>query len=156
MTTMRPRAEPMNAIVFKVPAIPIAQPRPRARFRGNRIVIYTPEKDQVNAFKSHVRLTAAKHWTDPPMTGPLRVNVDFVFPRTKAQTWKTRPMLRLWHTKKPDIDNCVKAVWDALTGLVWVDDSQICQCTLMKAIASGSEQPHVVVWIAKLEEGEGL
>ncbi len=29
------------------------------------------------------------------------------------------------HTKRPDLDNCVKFVKDCLNGIVWWDDSQV-------------------------------
>ena len=29
------------------------------------------------------------------------------------------------HTKRPDVDNLLKLVKDALTGLMWVDDRQV-------------------------------
>jgi Holliday junction resolvase RusA-like endonuclease len=38
----------------------------------------------------------------------------------------------IWHTKKPDIDNLAKAVMDALNGIVWKDDSQICELSAVK------------------------
>jgi Holliday junction resolvase RusA-like endonuclease len=76
----------------------------------------------------------------------------FVFPRTKSQIWKSRPMPRIWHAKKPDRDNCDKAVLDALSGLLWLDDSQVCSGTIEKWIAAGDEQPHVVVTVTELGE----
>lgn len=31
-----------------------------------------------------------------------------------------------YHTSKPDLDNLTKALKDALNGVIYVDDSQIC------------------------------
>lgn len=36
-------------------------------------------------------------------------------------------------TGKPDVDNCVKLLADALNGIVWRDDSQIVALTVTKA-----------------------
>lgn len=40
---------------------------------------------------------------------------------------------------------------DALKGLAWLDDAQVCQGNIEKWIATGEEQPHVVVSILQLE-----
>tara|TARA_R110000868_G_scaffold101057_1_gene278212 strand:- start:11235 stop:11516 length:282 start_codon:yes stop_codon:yes gene_type:complete len=78
-----------------------------------------------------------------PLGGPLKLSLVFVMPRTQNQIWKTKPMPRIWHDKKPDFDNLEKSVCDALKGLVWFDDSQICSVSTIKVIAAGDEQPHV-------------
>jgi Holliday junction resolvase RusA-like endonuclease len=43
----------------------------------------------------------------------------------------------VWHCKKPDLDNLIKAVTDAITDTqrVWLDDSQICQISATKSYA---------------------
>jgi len=138
------------AISFTVPAIPVAQPRPRATAIGGHARVYQPTKHPIAAFKASVRLAASQAFTGAPLAGPLRVDCLFIFPRTKNQIWKSRPMPRIWHAKKPDRDNCDKAVLDALSGLLWLDDSQVCAGTIEKWIAAGDEQPHVVVTITDL------
>lgn len=34
--------------------------------------------------------------------------------------------------KKPDVDNVLKGVMDALTGIVWLDDNQVCDVVCRK------------------------
>jgi len=41
-----------------------------------------------------------------------------------------------FHTSKPDIDNLIKGVFDALNGIVWVDDGQVCHIGEQKKIYS--------------------
>lgn len=142
-------------INFSVPAIPIAQPRQRQRIingKGGKSFAsnYTPGKHPVNDFKAGVRMAACQAYQGAPLTGPLGVVVLLVFPRAKQQIWKTKPMPRLPHTKKPDFDNCAKAVLDALNGLLFMDDSQVCCAHIEKCIAAGDEQPHVQVTIETL------
>lgn len=137
---------------FVVPDVPVAQPRQRQRVApGGFVQNYTPTDSPVNAFKASVKRAANDAYRGKPLSGPLSVSVLFVFPRTSGQIWKTKPMPRIWHTKKPDLDNLVKAVWDALSGIVWIDDKQICDARQRKKIASGDEQPHCVVVIKELE-----
>ena len=95
-------------------------------------------------------MAARAAYDGPPLDAPLRVDCTFVFPRTKQQIWKSKPMPRLPHTKKPDRDNCDKAVLDALSGLLWIDDCQVCQGSLEKVIAAGDEQPHVRVRVQRV------
>lgn len=137
-------------IEFTVPAVPVAQPRPRATAFAGRARIYQPTKHPVSDFKASVRMAAQHAFKGAPLTGPLRVDCVFVFPRTKGQVWRKRPMPRLPHVKKPDRDNIDKAVLDALTGILWADDCQVCAGSLEKWIAAGDEQPHVLVSVQAL------
>ena len=66
--------------------------------------------------------------------------------------WKKRDMPRVRHTKKPDADNLIKGVWDALDGIVWRDDTQICVVIAEKWIAAGDEQPHVIIELEALAD----
>ena len=80
------------------------------------------------------------------------MDVEFVFPRPGVMVWKKKPMPRVRHTKKPDRDNLEKALMDALKGIVWIDDAQVCDGSIRKWIAAGDEQPGVHVVIRQLED----
>lgn len=136
-------------IRFTVPAIPVAQPRHRIGMVNGKARAFGAKKSHpVHAFKATVRVAAQNAYDGPPLSGPLRCDIVFVLPRTKGQLWKTKPMPRLPHAKKPDADNLAKSVYDALTGLLWIDDAQICLSSLTKVIACGDEQPHVVITLS--------
>lgn len=131
-------------IEFTVPSIPIAQPRPRTAVINNRpVVMSAPKKHPVNQFKASVAYTARAHYKGPVLQGPVKLTLVFVMPRPQNMIWKTKPMPREWHTKKPDKDNMEKAFKDALSGVIWRDDSQVCHGDVLKVVASGDEQPHV-------------
>lgn len=136
-------------VSFDIPAVPVPEPRKRVRIRKTRdgkafSQLYTPASDPVNAFKLTARIAAQMQMKKMgPLEGPLRLDVIFIMPRTQNQIWKTKPMPRIWHAKKPDFDNLEKALCDALKGLVWLDDSQICMTSVCKVIAAGDESPHV-------------
>lgn len=164
MTTLFPEPVAVTtpaAIRFTVPAVPVAQPRPRAvqghngHARMHEVTHIknadgTRKPHPIAAFKATVRMAAEQAYQGPPLEGPLRMTIVFVFPRTTSQIWKTRPMPRLHHTKTPDRDNCEKAVMDALKGTVFADDAQVCCGEVSKWIAAGDEQPHVEVTIEQL------
>jgi Holliday junction resolvase RusA-like endonuclease len=143
-------------IEIKVPAVPVAQPRQRHRaFTGGNgktfVQNYTPAKHPVQAYKATVRMAFEEVYTGPPIIGPLRCDLVFVMPRPQNMIWKTREMPRVFHGKKPDYENLIKGTVDALTGLAWLDDSQIAQGETQKWIAAGDEQPHVLIRIKELE-----
>ena len=152
-----------NTIVeFTVPAVPVSQPRPRAVIRGSHAGVHeqttiknadgSRKPHPIVAFKATVRMAAQEAYQGPPLEGPLRCDVLLVFPRTKGQTWKKKPMPRLPHEKKPDRDNCDKAIMDALSKLLWVDDSQVCDGRIKKVIAAGDEQPRVFIRVSRVTE----
>jgi len=136
----------MNPIIIQVTSVPVAQPRPRATAAGRHARVYNPP-GPVDAFKACVRLAAAQAFDGPPLSGPLRVDAEFVFPRTKSQFWKRKPMPRMLHAKKPDRDNLDKSVLDALNGLLWIDDAQVCDGRITKVIAAGDEQAGVTITV---------
>lgn len=59
-------------------------------------------------------------------------------------------MPRIYKTTKPDIDNLFKAATDAMTGIIWEDDDQICVNRSSKWFAAAGEEPHVEVQIIAL------
>lgn len=78
-------------------------------------------------------------------------------PRAKAKTWERfKQFVRelIWHNKKPDLDNLIKAVFDSITdagynkidkkGLVWSDDSIVCDLHAKKVY---SPNPRIEVEI---------
>lgn len=65
----------------------------------------------------------------------MRVLVEFVKPKTAKQAVPS---------VKPDADKLLRAIFDALTGLAYADDSQVVDVALMKAYGP-SEQVTVTV-----------
>lgn len=144
-----------QAVEFTVPAIPIAQPRQRTAVRNGIAMNYTPAKHPVTDYKATVRLAASAVYSGEPLTCPVGMWITFVLPRPANMVWKSKGMPRVWHTKKPDKDNLEKSTLDALTGLLFRDDSQVCWTNTQKIIASGSEQPHVKIVVKQLFELDG-
>ena len=127
----------MNLSFFAA-GIPKAQPRVKAFVRGGHAGVYTP--DGAEAWKQEVRRQAIANAPESLMTGPIRVELDFFMSRPKAHLGKDglpKPKSPVWHCKKPDLDNLIKAVTDAITDTqkVRLDDSQICQITATKTYA---------------------
>ena len=109
---------------FHVPGVPIAQPRPRVTTIGGMARAYVPAKHPVHAYRASIA-AAWLELSETPFEGPILMEVVFWFPRTKAMTWKTKPMFTTPKTSKPDIDNLFKAVADGLEGHAYKNDSQV-------------------------------
>lgn len=134
-------------VQFRVPGVPIPQPRPRV-FGG--VAVSAPKGHPVIAYKEAVNVAAWIAWNQrPPLTGPVAVELLFLMPRPSALRWKTKPMPRLPHTAKPDADNLAKAVLDALA-LLWVDDNQVFRLNASKWIAAGGEEPGTIVRVMEV------
>lgn len=150
----------MVRIEFVVPAVPVAQPRVKSTAIGGKARMYTPTKigkgdnrrdHPIAAFKASVRHAASLAYNGAPIRGPVRVDLEFVFPRQANRIWKSKPMPRYRHTTKPDRDNLDKAVLDSLSKWMLEDDRQVCSGSIEKWHAAGDEQPHVRVTIETLD-----
>lgn len=118
--------------------------RPRVALRGKHPVVYTPTKTR--EWEQLIKLAAAGKVKEL-MTGPIELDVEFYLPRPKSL-----PNRITYHTKRPDLDNLIKAVMDALNGVVWRDDSQVVEKHVYKYYAC-SERPHVTIDILEMKEG---
>ena len=134
-------------IAFNVPAVPVAQPRPRAFVvGGSGRMADVPSKHPIHDFKASVRVTFAAVYQGPPLEGPLAMTCVFVMPRPRNLIWKTKPMPRVPYTvSKNDWDNLGKGVSDALNGVAYRDDGQLWDVRVQRWIAAGDEAPHVEI-----------
>lgn len=130
---------------FFVPCTPAAQPRPRFNTKSGRA--YNPSGPAKTVKAATVAAFHGQGGTTEPLEGPVSMTLTFIFPRPQAMIWKKKKMPKEWHTKKPDIDNLEKTVLDALNGLAYKDDSQVCCVLKSKVIASGSDVPGISVTI---------
>ena len=80
-----------------------------------------------------------------PSTSCIRFMCEFQMPVPKTTIRKDQ-LGWLGHTKKPDVDKLLRAVLDALTGIVWVDDSQVAFATANKTFAwNGRPGAHIII-----------
>lgn len=122
-------------VEFTVPGVATTQGSMRAvtnRHTGRAVVIH--EKPQkLRSWRNDIQALYLDTAKDrPPHGGPVTVYLSFDLPRPKAHYGTGRnsetlkPSAPLLHTSKPDLDKLVRAVLDALTGVAWRDDSQVC------------------------------
>lgn len=114
-------------IVFEIPGTPFGKQRPRATRQGR---VYTPKKTV--SYERQVGQIALPHFPTP-IDGPVRLSIRATF--MPARSWtikKTKAMLHQPHTQRPDLDNCAKAILDALNRIAWADDTQVAELTVSK------------------------
>lgn len=118
----------------------------RVRRIGKHIATYQPAK--VVNFKKQVAEYVTedlKHETIPLFSGiPLEVHFGFYFKPPKSL--KGNPVYKI---TRPDIDNCGKALQDALTGILWADDSLI---AVRHSFKLYSDTPKIRISVATLDK----
>ena len=139
----------MREVVFFVPGTVVPKARPRMNRKTG--AVYTPKGTA--HFEGIVRSIAAVHFPEP-FTGPVGVEMTFALPRPKRLIWKRKRMVPVWHTTRPDLDNLEKTIMDALNGIAWNDDAQVCRKFAEKYIVSGDGTVGVHVLVRELEPWE--
>lgn len=123
----------MRELRITVEGIPKGQPRARACIRGRHAGVYDP--GTADDWKACVRGAAREAMgSRADILDAVSMHVVFRMPRPKAHLDKAgdvKEKFRLApHVQKPDLDNLVKAVQDALTDVgLWRDDAQITALT---------------------------
>ncbi len=143
---------PIFSVTFFVPGQPVGKGRPRAARRGSHIQLYTPEKtasyESLVATAAHGAMRGAA-----PITGACHVEMDIRLAVPLSWSAKKRNQALeglVFPTKKPDMDNVLKAVFDAINGIVWEDDVQ---AVYVQAVKRYSAIPGVSVQVKSVESG---
>jgi len=136
---------------FEVIGIPVAKGRPRVSKFGT----FTPQKTVY--YENLVSYTfTQKYPLFKPYESELKMKITAVFEVPKSWSKKkqrealpiTEDILSaMGKTTKPDLDNIVKSITDALNGLAYKDDAQI---TSLLAHKVYGEQAKVVIEIEEM------
>lgn len=136
-----------------VPGEPKAQPRPRV-FKTREGTIRACNPLTAEGWKSRIAYCFKDEMKDV-LSGPVRVDITFLFPRPKAHfgTGKNSNIKKenapAFHTSKPDRDNLEKAVLDTLTSIgIWNDDCQVCSGEVKKLYADAG--PGAIIRISSI------
>ena len=153
-------------VTFTIPGSPIAQPRARAAVRmvkGKPFVrVYEPQTlktalglrkiNPIYEWKIKVREAAMKVMGKLKIhDGPVRLDALLILPRPKYLDAKRYPNGQLLHYRKPDRDNCEKAILDALKGIAFMDDAQVCCGEVRKVYAAKGAEPEVRIRIETID-----
>lgn len=134
---------------FTVLGSPVPKGRPRLGRRG----VYTPEKTAV--YEELVRLSYLEQCRgEKPFENAVAVDIALYMPIPESTGKKQRRLMeegQIRPAKRPDADNCVKSITDALNGLAYKDDSLIVDISARKYY---SGEPRAVIKICSAETGE--
>lgn len=138
----------MTPLTFTV--FGIAQPQGSSKAfmpRGARFPVVTSDNPKVKGWRQQVAEAAGRALEvqgGQQARGPVRVVAEFFLPRPKSLK-KPTP-----HLTRPDVDKLARACGDAMTGVVYADDSQVVQLCVSKYYAAAGEAPHAVIAVTSL------
>ena len=132
---------------FTVLGKPQGKGRPRFTKVGNFARVYTP--DSTVAYEELVRLEYRRQCQDYQFQEgvPLDVRIMAYYDIPKSVGKEKRQQMishQLRPLKKPDCDNIIKCVLDALNQIAYKDDAQVVDCHIRKLY---SENPRIEVLI---------
>lgn len=133
-------------ICFTVNGAPKGKGRPRFARSGNRIITYTPPEtvDYENVVKA-AAMQAMRGRKPVDMPCEVRIMAVFPIPKSWSAAKKSQARLeRILPAKKPDADNIIKIICDALNGIAWRDDSQVVRAFVSKCY---DDKPRVEVTV---------
>lgn len=132
--TVVPVHEPQKTahkpVSFHVPGAVVGKQRPRIGKVGAHARMFTPEKTVI--YENLVRMEAYKAMAKVgdlgSVCGPLQVNllIGVQIPASWSKKKQAQALAgTIYPTSKPDLDNSIKSVFDAMNGVVYKDDAQV-------------------------------
>jgi crossover junction endodeoxyribonuclease RusA len=110
--------------------------------KGARYPVVTSDNPNLKGWRHLVADEAQRHASGGPLCGGVHVTLDFALQRPKSL-----PKRASQHLKKPDIDKLARAVLDALTGILYHDDSEVVRLDVTKRYAAPIEAPSVRITV---------
>lgn len=118
---------------------PVPQGSKRIGRHGRHPVILDANDQKLRPWRDSIQ---AQLWDRTSIAGPssdaVKVEATFHLPCPKSLPKRSTPA----HTKKPDIDKLIRALLDACTGIVFVDDSQVVALVIRKQYARNEHHQH--------------
>jgi crossover junction endodeoxyribonuclease RusA len=135
-------------IRFFVPGIPAPQGSHKAFMpRGARFPVITDDNAHTRPWRAMVALVGSQHGSGDLLEGALTLTAKFYLPRPR-----TLPKRITEPTRKPDLSKLIRAIEDALTGVLWKDDPQVV-LTIAKKLY-GSPGCEITIKPVEVERGE--
>lgn len=141
------------SVKFEVLGTPVGKSRPKFSTVNGHAVAYTPAKTA--NYETLVRLSYQQKYAGCTFEKnvPLLADITALFPIPKSASKKLQEKMlsgAVRPTKKPDCDNIIKAVLDALNGVAYYDDSQVVKICIRKRYDTN---PRTIIEIIELKEG---
>lgn len=145
----------MTPITFHVPGLPATAGSKRGFVnpKSGRVVI-TDDCRKGKPWRERCLACAVDAFDGPPIRGPIALDLEFTLPRPKGHygsgrnAGKVKPSAPSLPTSKPDTTKMLRALEDALKGVLWIDDSQVTDQAIRKRYG---DAPGVHVTVRPLE-----
>lgn len=138
-------------MTYKFIAFGAPVPKGRPRFNRKAGIAYTPRETQI--YEKEVQAYFLMQYPHHKVLDkPLAVSIDAYFEPPKSTSNRVKAQMyagEIRHAKKPDADNIIKSICDALNGVAYVDDGQIVCVSCRKLY---SDKARCEVTITELEK----
>lgn len=133
-------------LLFTVDGPPV--PQKQTRFIRRTGIAYNPSTKDIQRLQWQIK----PYLPSEPLAGPIEMHLTFYLPIPAS--FNRRIKIQMLHeiilpTKKPDFDNLAYLVTNALKDLVYIDDSQVTDCTIRKRY---SDKPRTVIKIIPIND----
>ena len=151
---MKDANQSANRIIFTVFGKPAQMGSKKAFFvkNLNRSVITDVNSKRKKEWTGSVAQAAAQVMKGRELlSGAIKLTVHFHFQRPGSHfgTGKNKSVLKSSaprrHTQTPDLDKLIRCLGDALTGIVYRDDRQICEVQALRCWTTSQEQALICV-----------
>lgn len=147
----------LRKVAFFVPGEPVTEGsltsfvHPKTR----RVVTHHDNERELKQWRGRIGTYAKLRWQGPPTVNPVKLSALFQLPRvvkTSAGPRRRSGRLPARHGTG-DLDKLVRSIGDALAGIVYENDSQICSFgETEKIFADDGMAVGVAIHIEELEE----
>lgn len=143
---------------FFVAGVPIPKGSAKAfvNKKTGRAIVTQTNREKQKPWASDISYHASKEHKSGLILGPVKLNLHFVMPRPKCHygTGKNSACLKpgapVWHISTPDLDKLTRCVKDALTGVIWKDDSQVCK--MGEVTKQYGDKPGVFISVSEIRD----
>lgn len=136
-------------IAFEVTGNPVPQGSIKS-FRHPRtggIISTYGNKRRLDEWRDAIRYHA-QQLNEPCVEGAVQLTIAFAFAKPKSLKKSVR-----YHVTRPDLDKLIRAVLDALTGVLFRDDSQVDYIVTEKRYARDGEASGVKITVSQRGDG---
>lgn len=131
-------------IRFFVSGIPVPKGSTKSFYTGGK-VITTNANRRTKDWEMRIATEAQRQEGARILEGPIHVGLFFKLSKPKSARKKD-----IVPVKRPDLDKLVRAAFDALTGILMRDDSQVVSLAAEKKYALPTEMPGVRIYVGEL------
>ncbi len=117
----------IRAVIIWVPGRPATKGSWKCIGRAKLV----PANPRLKGWAKNVALEARKEWAGRPTTRPVSVDILYYLKRPKSDygtgrnAHKLKANVRKYPAARRDGDKMERAIWDALEGVVYLDDRQV-------------------------------